>query len=172
MALETLYGSNFMNGIKNTSPAERAKQAQAQGRVHSIVEQVAVSAGASQLSKYYLGQIPSNAVILPQSKIYWDDLDNSVNAPTLDLGIESPTFVGAADLYALSNGHDVKAGAGSAVLVAPNVITNFGKEIWEYSAESASGDPGELVDIIANLPDFAVDTGGNIAVEIYYALPS
>lgn len=164
--MATRYGSNFMSGIKDSDPPEKAHGALLGGRVRAVVETVEAVAADAQNSTYYLGQIPSNAVILPITKLHWDDLDNSVNAPTLDLGLESAGITLDAD--ALSNGHDVKAAAGSAVPVAVANIANFGKQAWEYIA-GLTEDPQEMLDIVASLPDAAVDTGGTISLELYYA---
>lgn len=162
MAVETKYGSLAMNIIKTSSPKEKAPGAILGGRDRSVVDTVEVSAAASVASKYVLGQVPSNAVILPASKLHRDDLDNSANTPTLDIGLAEPDNTYDA---ALNNGIDAKT-AGSTDLYGSD-IANIGKYAWEMAGLSA--DPGKMFDVIVTIKDFAVDTGGTLSLELYYA---
>jgi hypothetical protein len=163
MAVENLSGSLFMDGIDNSDPSEKAKGKFSGARVRSIVEKVEVTAGASATSTYRLGKIPSNAVILPQSTIHWDDLD-AAGAPTLDVGLEGDNITN--DDNALADGLDVTS-AGSSDLYGGD-IANVGQEAWEF-VSGETEDPQEVLDVVATLKDAAASVGGTVLVEIYYA---
>lgn len=165
MAVENLSGSLFMDGIDNGDPAELAKGKYLGARVRTVIEKVEVSAAASATSTYRLGKIPSNAVILPGSKIHYDKLDGSANAPTMDVGLEGSNITN--DDNCLADGIDVKTAAGSTDLYGGD-IANVGNEAWDFVAGETE-DPHEMLDIVATVKDFAVDTGGTVLLELYYA---
>jgi hypothetical protein len=163
MAVENLSGSLFMDGIDNSDPSEKAAGKYLGGRVRCVIEKVEVTAGASATSTYRLGKIPSNAVILPVSKLYWDDLD-AAGAPTVDVGLEGDNITN--DDNCLADGLDVTS-AGSSALNGGD-IANAGLEAWDYVA-GETVDPKEVLDIVATLKDAAASLGGTMVLELYYA---
>ena len=163
MAVETLYGSLIATPVYNTVPKEKADGAIQSGRLRRVVDTVEASAGASQTSKYYLGDIPSNAVIDPDlSKLHFDDL-TATGAPTLDIGVEEAD--GTVHDTALGNGADCTS-AGS-VSVGASDIADYGKAVWELAG--LSSDPGGLMKMYVTVQDAAVDTGGTITLRVVYA---
>lgn len=165
MAVVTRYGSRFMTAIDNTDPAEKADGAVLGGRVRCLTETVEAVSGDSINSKYYLGKIPSNAVILHISRLHFDDLQTT-GSPTLDLGLEGSKITNDDD--ALAANVDVASAAGSVTLGLD--IANIGQKAWEY-VNGQPSDPGEVFDVVATLKDADLDAGGTISLELYYAMP-
>ena len=113
-------------------------------------------------------RIPSNARILPGSKIMFDDLA-STGSPTIDIGVFAykSNLANADDDDALNDGIDVATAAGEADMVKD--IANWGLPLWDYVASEAS-DPGGLLDIKLTLKDAAVNVGGTITSMLVYAI--
>lgn len=167
MAVVTLVGSLVMDGLDNT-PRDLAAPGQAGGNVRVWFDTVEVGAADSANSTYLMARLPSNALILPQSNVYWDDL-TTTGSPTVDVGVYNMS--GKSDFTddpdALSNGHDV-TGAGSASLItAAAGISNYGIPLWDHIA-SVTSDPKTDVDIKLKLVDAAVVGGGSMSVVILY----
>lgn len=164
---DTKYGSKIMANI-TASPVSIVNSRLAGGKVHSWVDTVETSADAVSGSTYTLARLPSNAVILSQSMVYWDDLATT-GSPTVDIGVFNvgdETGI-TDDDDALNDGLDVSS-AGSDGLLKTEV-SDVGKELWEHVA-SQTTDPQKLLDIKATLKDAAVTNAATIAVEIFYAV--
>lgn len=161
MAVETKYGSRFMNDIANGKLTERAFL---NGEVKTVIETVEVAAGAEATSKYYLGKLPSNAVIVPGlSKVYFDDLATT-GTPTIDVGLEGAGITD--DDNCLADGIDVATAAGSADIYGGD-ISKIGARAWALVA-GQSVDPIEEFDVVVTLKDATVDSGGTVSVVIAY----
>ena len=166
MAVVNLVGSRIMDGLDNV-PKALADPGEAGGRVRCWVETVEVGAADSASSTYLLARLPSNAVILPTSTLYWDDL-TTIGSPTVDVGVFNQT--GATGITddddALAANLDVTS-AGSNAL--PADIANYGLPLWDLVASQTS-DPGKLLDIKATLKDAAVAGSGTMTLVLNYSV--
>ncbi len=165
MAVENLYGSEVMTGLANTTPATVTNVAQAGGRVRYWTDTVEVTAAASATSDYLLARLPASAILLPGSKIHYDDLA-STGSPTVDVGLFNVGSNITDDIDAIAAGIDVTA-AGSTSLVSD--VTTFAKKLWEY-VNGQTTDPQGQLDIKASILDAATNTGGTITIELYYTI--
>ncbi len=163
MAVENLYGSLVMTplmaAVQNLPGVDLNG-----GRVRAVVETVEVSAAASATSDYLMARLPASVVLLPQSKLYIDDLA-SAGSPTLDIGIfNRPNRSDITDNDdALNDGIDA-ANAGSHDVI--KVISDVGKKLWEHAGESS--DPKAQVDIKITLKDAAANDGGTMTLVLFY----
>ena len=136
------------------------------GRVRSTFDVVECNSGDTANSTYHLARLPSNAVILPSSTIYFDDIGGS--STTLDIGVYAVdgNLANADDVDAINDGISC-ASAGSA-----SVIKDFATSataLWDYVASETS-DPGGLLDIKVALLDAVTDGAGSIALELFYVV--
>lgn len=128
---------------------------------------IEVTAAAEANSTYFMGYVPSNAVILGQSEIAWDDLA-STGAPTLDIGLQAVNANITSDPDALNDGLDCAGGAGSARVVKN--IANYGKRAWQYVNGQTTDPKGDL-GVYVSLVDAAANTGGTVTVEMLFLVP-
>ena len=143
------------------------------GRVRSTFDIVECNSGDTDRtggtagSTYHLARLPSNAVILPSSTIYFDNIGGG--SSTLDIGVYAVNgnLVNADDVDAINDGISC-ATAGSA-----SVIKDFATSataLWDYVA-SEEVDPGGFLDIKVELAEGAdTDAGGSIALELFYVV--
>ena len=168
MAVVTLYGSRVMTGLANTTPVSLPNAGLHYGRVRVTVDTVTTNSDDSATSTYTLARIPSHAIILPQSTLYWDDLATS-GSPTLDIGLFKTNSAEQSftnDVDALSNGHDcTSAGSGSVI----SDHANSGLPAWDYIA-SVTADPKGLLDVKVSILDAAIDTAADITLSLIYAV--
>ena len=144
------------------------------GKLRVSIDTVTTNAGDSVDSTYHLARIPSNAIILPTSTLYWDDLDNT-NDATLDVGLwatkENWNVIVAEltdgyDVDALTNGHDTSS-AGSASVIADH--TNGILPAWDHM-DSVSKDPGGMLDVKVSVLDHAAPVAGQITLCLHYVV--
>ena len=123
------------------------------------------NADDSVSSTYLLARLPSNARILANSKIFWDDLGTGTGE--IDVGVfnQSGNSEITDDPDALTNGIDPTT-AGSATLIA--AIADIGIALWDHTA--AASDPKVDLDIKATLTTGPITAIGTITVEILYTL--
>jgi hypothetical protein len=136
------------------------------GRVRSTFDVVETNDDDTISSTYHLARLPSNAVILPSSTIYFDNVGAS--GATADIGVYAVdgNLANADDVDAINDGIAI-ATAGSA-----SVIKDFATSataLWDYVASEES-DPGGLLDIKVALLDAVTDAAGSIALELYYVV--
>ena len=136
------------------------------GRVRSTFDVVETNDDDTISSTYHLARLPSNAVILPSSTIYFDNVGAS--GATADIGVYAVDGnpANADDVDAINDGIAI-ATAGSA-----SVIKDFATSataLWDYVASEES-DPGGLLDIKVALLDAVTDAAGSIALELYYVV--
>ena len=161
---ETLYGSLVSNGYMNTYPPVHAEGAFEAGRVRYMVDTVEASANAAVGSKYYLGKIPSNAVVIPaMSKASWDDLHAGAGSPTVSIGAKTSSGSGS-DTALMAATSVTTAGTGT---LGSTDIANYGKRVWELAG--LSSDPGGKMDVYAIIAGNLIDTAGTITVAIGYS---
>jgi len=136
------------------------------GRVRSTFDVVTTNSDDSVNSTYHLARLPSNAVILPSSTIYFDNVGGS--GATADIGVYAVdgNLANADDVDAINDGISI-ATAGSA-----SVIKDFATSataLWAY-VNGETSDPGGLLDIKVAVLDAAVDAAGQIALELFYVV--
>ena len=125
-----------------------------------------VNSDDSATSTYDFGEIPSSARILGASTAYWDDLA-STGAPTLDLGLFANDGNITDDDDALNDGLDAATASTGTKVVKD--LANYGKRAWELVSGQTT-DPGGVLTVKATLKDAAVNVGGSLTVELWYAI--
>ena len=137
--------------------------------VKALTSTVEVTVATSTGDTIIWGHIPSNARILGNSRLYWDDMATT-GSPTMDLGLAAVdgNLANADDPDALSAGHDVATatptGAGA---VAP--IENFGLPAWDFVASETS-DPGGKLAVYGTMLDALTTQTGTASLELYYVV--
>jgi len=137
--------------------------------VKNLTSTVEVTVATSTGDTINFGYIPSNARILGNSRLYWDDMATT-GAPTMDLGLAAVNgnLAQADDPDALSNGHAMATatptGAGA---VAP--IENFGLPAWDLVA-SETADPGGMLKVYGTMLDAVTTQTGTATLELYYVV--
>lgn len=174
MATEDLKGSIVMTDITATPVVDAAVQDRG-ARVRRHVEKVEITAKDIG-STYLLARLPSNAVLLPMSRVHWDVLDGGT--ATMDVGIINRLDNGASDITndvdALWDNLDITSQGsqrldGAQGALATTGISNLDQELWEYVA-AQSADPKVLLDIQAISVTTDFDTVGTIVLELYYVI--
>lgn len=165
MPVVNLFGSRYMTDIANTSPAKKAPATVASGKVRASFDTVETGVNDSPNSTYKLGRVPTNARILPSSKLYWDDLHAGAGVPTLDAGFSGVDGNITTNLTALNDGFNVTT-SGSGTLVRDHA--NGARRVWELLG--LAKDPGGVVDLLISLQDNAADTAGTVSAELYYTV--
>lgn len=151
MAVVTKYG----NGYPVPGALTLVSAVDAEASVRVIYSKISVANGDSIASLLYLGRVPSNARILPNSTFYYSAI---TGLNSLDIG-----FAGAVN--ALVAAKDVTA-AGNASLVSAITAGNLGKKAWEMAGLAA--DPGGLIDVFATM-NAAATAAGTIEAFIHFA---
>lgn len=131
--------------------------------VKNVPVTVEVTAAASVSSRYTLGYAPSGARLGGLARLYWDDMATS-GAPTLDIGLDGPSFTYDDDI--LNDGLDL-ATVNTAGLKIIKDIANLNKPLWQLAGLSA--DPDEIWRIRGVIRDAAVIAGGTLAGDIAYS---
>lgn len=136
MGVVTKYGT----AAKDPSSLVNVDAIYVQGTPRAIVSKIDIANGDSSTSVFYVGKIPSNAIIDFAS--YFDH-EAVTGVSDFDVG-----FINDPD--ALIDGADISS-AGQKVFgtVATVATANRHKRAWELAA--LSSDPGGMLDIIATL---------------------
>lgn len=132
--------------------------------VKSLIATIALAASASG-TQIVFGRIPSNARILPQSKIYNDDLATS-GSPTLDIGLKAVDSNITTDPDALNNGLALSS-AGSNEIFADHA--NAGLPAWDNVSGQSTDPKGEL-DVIGTVKDAATNAAGDVTISLLYTV--
>ena len=166
MAVVNLKGSRVITNADST-PSVISAPGTGGGAVRSWTETVETNSDDAASSTYLLARLPSNARIMGESKIYFDDLGTT--AATLDVGVYN--LSGKSDITddadALNNGIDVTGAAGSSALISD--IANYGIPLWDH-VNGQTTDPVCMLDVKANIQDASINAAGTITVEIFYTL--
>lgn len=135
-------------------------------KAHIATVEIAASSSASTID---FGNIPSNARIMGNSRIYWDDLATS-GSPTLDIGLFAVNGNITDDDDALNDGLAISsvstASVGAQVV---KDIANLGLPAWDYVNGQAS-DPGGLLKVKGTVKDAPTHTTGTVTLELYYII--
>jgi len=168
MAVENLIGSKVLTNLVAVPPIVSGVSF-AGGRHRTFMETVEVSAAASATSTFHLARIASNAVILPTSKLFFDDLASS-GSPTVDLGLFN--ISGNTDITddddALNDGIDVTSAGSSDVLKTPQ--DQAMKRVFELVNSAPTSDPLVLLDLKATIKDADTNTGGTMTLMLNYVV--
>lgn len=150
MAIVTKYGDAYPAG--GVSSVESIN---AEAQVRCIYSKISVANADSATSKLYLGRIPSNARILPNSTLYHSAI---TGLTTLSVGFDNA-------VAALLSAGDVST-AGTKSLVAAVAAGNLGLRAWQQAGLSA--DPGGLMDIFATM-NAAATAAGTLEAFLFFA---
>lgn len=140
MGVVTKYGT----GYKDPAAVKMIDAIFAEASEKSINSKIDIANGDSATSIFYVGKVPSSALISPRSQIFGPAL---ASLTSFSLG-----FAGAAT--ALMNAVDIKAG-GAFSAVSNVGIANYTKRAWQLAG--LSSDPGGTLDVFATL---GADAGG------------
>jgi hypothetical protein len=150
MGIVTKYGDGYPSGGLTA-----VESINAEAQVRCIYSKISIANGDSATSKLYLGRIPSNARILPNSTLYHSAI---TTLASLDVGF-------AAAVAALLAAGDVTT-AGSKSLVAAVATGNLGRRAWQHAGLAL--DPGGLMDIFATM-NAGATVAGTLEAFIFFA---
>lgn len=143
MAVVTKYGSGYRDpaAVGNIDGVYR------QSRLHAIHSKIDFTNGDTAASKYYIGSVPSNAIIEVGSVLYYEAV-TGVNS--IDVGFFKPNGGAVILVNALIAAKDITS-AGSVSINAQGAVTtaNSNKRAWEMAGLAA--DPGGELDIVATI---------------------
>lgn len=153
MAVVTKYG----NGYKDPAAIRTVAAVFAEGQQRVITSVLPIASGDSANSVLYIGKVPSNAIIDPDSRYYFTAITGLTD---LDIGFANAPA-------ALVDGDDL-ATAGSQTLAGHGTLTpaNMAKRAWELAGLTA--DPGGNLDVFATMKAAAA-AGGTLAVKLKFA---
>lgn len=154
MAVVTLYGDE--RGKAENNPRGFADHRKTSKAVQVLLDKGQFAAGNTVASLLYLGRLPSNAIILPGSKVYFDDFGGTT---TLDIG-------DLTDDDSLATDIDVSGAAGSADLLEVAGIEDYGKELWELMGKAE--DPHDYLDIIAKVATADVTNAADVVLYVLW----
>jgi hypothetical protein len=171
MAIVNLYDSLALDGYfdPTTPPGAKGKAGNMGGRVKCATATVEVGSADSATSTYHLARIPSNAIILGASRVYWDDLASS-GAPTIDIGLFAVDSNITDDDDAINDGMDAATVNTSGLSVLKTPVDMIGLEAWDLVNGQTSNPGGEL-DLKLTLKDADVNAGGTVRLELLYVVP-
>lgn len=156
MGVVTKYGS----GYKDPAAILNTPAVLAEGTPRAITSVVAIANGNSATSQVFLGRVPSNAIILPQSLLTHTAITGLTD---LDVGLYRNGSVVDADV--LADGLDVHL-AGTKSPIASVGTADLGKRVWELAG--LTSDPGGMYDVVATLKaDAGAD--GTLVLSLIYA---
>ena len=131
--------------------------------VKNLCATVELAASASATTVTF-GRIPSNARILPLSRIYKDDLATS-GSPTLDLGLIAVRSNITSDDDCINDGISLSATAAWADVVKDPA--NGGLPCWDL-VNGQTSDPGGEFIVRGIVRDAATTATGTITLDLYY----
>lgn len=156
MAVVTKYGSGFP---APTSPTA-IDHIFAEGNARAINSKISIANGDSALSLFYIGRVPSQAIIDPRSTYYYEAITGVTD---FDVGFYDKDGV-VIDADALIDGDDIHL-AGNQTLAGHGTITtpNMNMRAWQWAGLSA--DPGAMLSIVGTLK--AASTADGV-VQFYF----
>ncbi|WP_407155178.1 hypothetical protein [Bradyrhizobium sp. STM 3557] len=134
MAVVTGYGT----GYKDPAALNPVSAVFAEGTEKSINSQISIANGDSATSVYYVGKVPSNALISPRSNVF---VPATAGLTDYSLG-----FTGAPK--ALMSSVDVHLG-GTFSAVSAVAVTNYIQRAWQLAG--LASDPGGMLDVFVTL---------------------
>ena len=125
--------------------------------------ELAASASGDTVS---FGRIPSNARILPSSRLYNDDLATS-GSPTFDIGLINVDSNITDDPDAIGNGFALSSAGSDVVIISE--IANAGLPAWDFVNGQASDPGGEFI-VRGVVKDAATNAAGTVTLDLYYVI--
>lgn len=123
-------------------------------------------AAASSGDTVTFGRIPSNARILPSSKLYNDDLATS-GSPTFDIGLINVDSNITDDPDAIGNGFALSSAGDSVSIISD--MANAGLPAWDFVNAQTSDPNGEFI-VRGVVKDAATTATGTITLDLYYVV--
>lgn len=151
MAVVTVYGT----GAKDPASRLQIDSIYAAAEIRSINSQITITNGNSIASLFWLGNIPSDAILDPGSQY---DYAAITGVSDFDVGFYYPDGGAVIDADALIDGDDISS-AGAQTLKGHGTLTtaNGMKRAWELAG--LASDPGGNLAIVATLKAAATATG-------------
>jgi len=162
MAAETKYGSGHRDNTAGLTVAVIDGKL-SEGVLKSGLSHVQMTAGAETASAYEMTQVPSNAIVRADSKLYHDATGTSVTCSITAVNPRT-TSVGPT---ALATGLDISA-AGSKDVLDNIGVENYGKELWEMAGFTS--DPGEMLTIRVNRTGAGTVLASDLVVDSRYSI--
>jgi hypothetical protein len=156
MAVVTKYSQ----GYPDPTNYRTSKGEWSQYKSNGLYFEVAVANGDSSTSVFYLGRIPSSALILPISTLYTTAI-TGLTSFSVGLTNELGTTVANALLNA-----QTMASATSFSLVGNVGTTNYGKQAWQLLGLTTN--PGGLLSVIGTM-NAAATAAGTINGHLYWS---
>lgn len=152
-AVVEVYGS----GYKTPTSDAQAKRVFAEGDYKCINSQITITSGNTALSKYWVADIPTQAIIDPRA---FYDFYAATGVNDFDVGFHYPLAQGGADIDfdKLVDGDDISsAGTQTFRGHGTHTLANSNKRVWELCGFAR--DPGGVVSIVATIKADASATG-------------
>lgn len=159
MAVVSKYGRSIKTPAA-IYPDNMAAQAEGDHRLISSGP-IEITSGNSIASKYYLGQIPSNAILDVANSILHHGSLTDVN--DADIGLEVAGTV--KDVDVLADGINLTS-AGTKLIGASVPLADIGKRMYELLG--LANDPGVMYDIVLKI-NVAAGATVNVSAQIAYA---
>lgn len=156
MAVTTNYGSH-VRAAANELPKGQADTRYFDNRLRNLFEKVTFIAGDSVGSTGYFGQLPSDAIIDPTSKIYHGAAGGTTD---LDIGDINDPDGFATDI-------DISL-AGSADFLEAVLAADKIKPLWELLGYAS--DPGGNLDLYCTIATATVTTGFDVVFAIKWSV--
>jgi hypothetical protein len=121
---------------------------------------------ASAADTIDFGRIPSNARILPTSRLYLDDCATT-GAPTLDLGLFNVDSNITDDDDAIGNGFDLATAANDLVIFSD--IANIALPAWDL-VNGQTTDPGGSFIVKGTVKDAGTNQTGTVVLDLHYVI--
>lgn len=153
MAVVTKYSTAMPDPATFKAP----KAVNTQGAIKSLFGSVAVANGDSIASKFYVGKIPSNARILPNSQV----ICTAITSGAMNLGFDL-----AGKEAALLSAQTIATAASVSAVTAVGTA-NLTKFAWELAGYTY--DPGAELTVVAALTAGAA-AAGTVVFDIRYAV--
>ena len=147
------FGTEF---TKTREPRDMIPVGKSHGRVRINIDSIEATAAMAATDRIFLAKLPSDAVLLPESTLYFDDLGT---APTLDFGDD-------VDPNGLATLIDASA-AGNVSLLEEVDVANYGQRLWELLGHAS--DPGGQIDLFLTIVG-DIDAAGTITSIIFYVV--
>lgn len=112
------------------------------------------------------GRVPSNARILPSSRLYNDDLATS-GSPTLDIGFTAVDSNITSDPDAVGNGFALSSAGADVAIISD--MANAGLPAWDF-VNGQSSDPGGEFKVTGTVKDAATTATGTVTIDLYYVV--
>ena len=133
------------------------------GTVKNAGRSITTNADDSINSTYDFCKIPVDAILLPSSRIHTDDLASS-GSPSFDFGFFGDQITDDDDALRANVG----VSSANTDLYAISDKSNWYKKVWEILGLSSS--PGGTITVRGTLKAAAINTAGEVCVDLYYKL--